>query len=1086
MTGATGALPLAPPEVGALVQVRSRRWLVERVRKSEVGSPTVALACADEDAQGQTLEVFWNHEPDRRLLEDEGWSRLGEKGFDRPRQFAAFLNTLRWNLVTATDPRLFQAPFRAGIKVDAYQMEPLRKALRLPRVNLFLADDTGLGKTIEAGLIARELLVRRRARFLVVATPPSVLDQWKREMEERFGLAFEVLDRAFYTRMRRERGFGVNPWRTHSRSLVSHHLLRDPAYSDPLRERLGEFEAGSLLILDEAHHAAPSGGGRYGIETKFTRAVRDLAPRFQHRLFLSATPHNGHSNSFSALLELLDHHRFTRGVPVRGKADLEPVMVRRLKEDIRETQRDFPERRVVKLEISGLDEDAPELVLSRLLEQYRRLREQRFADASKKARASAGLLTVGLQQRLLSSIEAFARSLQVHRKWVARHEGGEAVVAAEVREGFLRPPDADDERAELTDEEAAREERADIEAASAAGQSGLPPAAREHELLDRMSQVAEEARHRPEAKTRRLLEWVRENQCPGLPDPGAPPPEPPALWNERRLLIFTENREGTRRHLEHTLRAAVAGTDRGADRIEVLTGLTGPDRRKEIRERFNADPTEEPLRILIATDAAREGLNLQAHCADLFHFDLPWNPARIEQRNGRIDRKLQPQTTVRCHYFVLTQRAEDRVLEVLVKKTETIQRELGSMARVLAEDLETKLREKGIPHSGVQHLAQHLEDSAPAVDRRTTADAEMEGIRKRREALEEEINGCRKILHRSREHSGFDPGSFRQTISEALALRGADRLKKARAEDSAETWVFPRLDEGVASDPAWVGIMDSLRRPRKRKQKLADWRRKEPVRPVVFEDVGRLDNGAVHLHLEHRVAERLLARFRTQGFLHHDLARACLVQTRDSIPRVVLLGRLCLYGNQAERLHEELVWASARWTDPSVRKERALRPEGRQAQKQTRELLFRSLEDARGPGSDRLVASLLDTAERDITELRPYLDRLSQELAEAAEKRLVARGDEEARGLRRVLDSQLERVREKLAERENGGRRLLFRDLELREQKQLQRDITAWERAIPRLEADLSDEPQRIRESYRVRARRMEPMGVVYLWPDTG
>ena len=151
-------------------------------------SPLVRLACADDDAQGQALDVFWDYELDRRILEEEGWRDLAAKGFDAPRQFAAFLHTLRWNCVTATDPNLFQAPFRAGIKIDAYQMEPLRKALRLPRVNLFIADDTGLGKTIEAGLIARELLLRKKAKTIVVAAPPSVLEQWKAELEERFGL----------------------------------------------------------------------------------------------------------------------------------------------------------------------------------------------------------------------------------------------------------------------------------------------------------------------------------------------------------------------------------------------------------------------------------------------------------------------------------------------------------------------------------------------------------------------------------------------------------------------------------------------------------------------------------------------------------------------------------------------------------------------------------------------------------------------------------------------------------------------------------------------------------------------------------
>jgi hypothetical protein len=209
----SATLPERLPEPGELVQVRSRRWLVEEVVAPSVPghSAIVKLACADDDAQGQALDVFWGHEPDRLILEEEGWGNLAALGFDPPRTFAAFLHTLRWNCVTATDPNLFQSPFRAGIKIDAYQMEPLRKALRLPRVSLFIADDTGLGKTIEAGLIARELLLRRKAKTIVVATPPSVIEQWKAELEERFGLVFEILDRTYLTRMRRERGFGVNP-----------------------------------------------------------------------------------------------------------------------------------------------------------------------------------------------------------------------------------------------------------------------------------------------------------------------------------------------------------------------------------------------------------------------------------------------------------------------------------------------------------------------------------------------------------------------------------------------------------------------------------------------------------------------------------------------------------------------------------------------------------------------------------------------------------------------------------------------------------------------------------------------------------
>ncbi|MBU6336135.1 MAG: DEAD/DEAH box helicase, partial [Chloroflexi bacterium] len=529
MHASSRALPLHAPTPGDLVQVRSRRWLVEDVVAAPMpGQPTlVQLAGADDDAQGQVLEVYWEYELDRRILQAEGWEQLAARGFDAPRQFAAFLHTLRWNCVTATDPSLFQAPFRAGITIDAYQMEPLRKALRLPRVTLLIADDTGLGKTIEAGLIARELLLRKKVRTIVVAAPPSVLEQWKAELEERFGLVFELLDRAYLARMRRERGFGVNPWRTHSRFLVSHRLLIDPVYADPMREWLGSLLPGSLLILDEAHHAAPASGGRYGIESRFTRAVRDLAGRFEHRLFLSATPHNGHSNSFATLLELLDPYRFTRGVAVRGKdarKSLDDVMVRRLKEDIRAVQGGFPQRVVRRIDIDGLPDDAPELVLSRLLDEYRTAREQRFAQAPARAQAAAGLLVVGLQQRLLSSIEAFARSLKVHRATVARQWGqGQAPAATsaaadERARHFTTAPDADDERAEWSAEMQDAEDATDVAVVTATAEAAAPPPhdaaaaacwRHEQDILDRMQAVAEQSRHLPDAKLRGLIDWLR-------------------------------------------------------------------------------------------------------------------------------------------------------------------------------------------------------------------------------------------------------------------------------------------------------------------------------------------------------------------------------------------------------------------------------------------------------------------------------------------------------------------------------------------------------------------------------------------------
>ena len=193
--------------------------------------------------------------------------------------------------------------------------------------------------------------------------------QWQEELEAKFGLAFTIIDRDYLSILRRERGYGANPWAAGSRFLISHSLMSDETYVAGLRDLLGDFRPRALLILDEAHHAAPASGSRYAVDSQFTKAIRGLAERFEHRLFLSATPHNGHSNSFSALLEILDPQRFTSGVPVKPR-ELDPVMVRRLKSDLRYFGAKFPERKVEAFVIKALPQDAPELLLSRMLLKY--------------------------------------------------------------------------------------------------------------------------------------------------------------------------------------------------------------------------------------------------------------------------------------------------------------------------------------------------------------------------------------------------------------------------------------------------------------------------------------------------------------------------------------------------------------------------------------------------------------------------------------------------------------------------------------------------------------------------------------------
>lgn len=1088
------------PVPGQIARVRQRLYLVEStVPAPKHGDSTlVSLSCVEDDAQGQLLDVLWEQEIDSEVKTGEAWDVIARKGFDPSKLFAAYLNSLRWNCVTSTDPRLFQSPFRAGIKLDAYQLEPLRKALRLPRVNLFIADDVGLGKTIEAGLIARELLLRKKAREVLVCCPPSMLLQWKDELETRFGLTFEILDKEYMKRVRRERGFGVNPWSTHSRFLVSHRLLIDEAYTAPLRDWLGDFRSGTLLILDEAHHAAPSSGQRYAIDSQITRAVRDLAHRFEHRLFLSATPHNGHSNSFSALLEILDPQRFCRGVPVTKKS-LDDVMVRRLKDDIREIQGGFPKRHVVQLDITDLSESAPELKVSALLDEYRRLREQRLSGETRRKQASAGLLITGLQQRLLSSIEAFARTLRVHRKTVKRqwdaaqsdqpHEAPTTSVGADM---FTAPVGNDDDRALLPEEALQAEEELQVSALTDAAAGPLTDAKakelflQEQKLLDQMTEIAEEYRALPDARILRLIEWIREHQCPGLLKSGKSAGQP-AEWNDTRVIIFTEY-DDTKRYLHQQLSAAIAETDRADDRIAIFHGPTPIEEREAIKHAFNANPSKHPLRILIATDAAREGLNLQAHCWNLFHFDVPWNPSRMEQRNGRIDRKLQPRDDVYCHYFVYRQRPEDRILSCLVRKTETIKRELGSLAQVIDDRLTTMLK-GGIRRDSVAALEKEIEAADLPADHRQAVDEELEATRERQDALRKQIDGLRTLLDDSQKSIGLDEKHFRAAISSALELVGADPLKPDASDgEGSPRCTFPALDQRDGADPSWADTMDTLRVPRARDQKPWEWRRQSPIRPVVFQDPGTVTDEVVHLHLEHRIVQRLLGRFTAQGFVYHDLSRACLAQTKDAIPRVVLLGRLCLYGPGAARLHEELIPVTARWSDPKIRKGE-LTPYARDSETKTLSLLDEALISGTGQKIDQQILKQLQaSAPKDIEELLTHLQTRGAEYAADARKKLVERGQAEAKAMREILETQKKYIADTIAKHDKKDMRQRTLDFgELQEElRQLESNRRYWDKRLTALESELKTEPDRIRDVYDVKATRIEPIGLVYLWPVTG
>jgi hypothetical protein len=345
------------------------------------------------------------------------------------------------------------------------------------------------------------------------------------------------------------------------------------------------------------------------------------------------------------------------------------------------------------------------------------------------------------------------------------------------------------------------------------------------------------------------------------------------------------------------------------------------------------------------------------------------------------------------------------------------------------------------------------------------------------------------MLEKSQQWLNLDDRHFRDAISASLVLMGAQPLSpidaaKAAEDPSTAQWFLPALDEREGADPSWATTLDTLRPPRGRKQKLWEWRRETSIRPVIFRDSGTLDADSVHLHLEHRVVQRLLGRFMAQGFVHHELTRACVVLTDDAKPKVLALGRLSLYGDGASRLHDEVVAVAADWSDPSSRGRSKLRPMLQSEKKEVLALLEDSLATPRLRAVPEAIhARLKACAQQDVAELIPHLERRASDLVDRAVRDLEKRGDKEATAMVEILRNQRTRILNHQKELESPQQMLPFA---ADERRQVEADKRHWARRLRLIEEEIKEEPGRIRGSYEIRATRVEPVGLVYLWPVSG
>jgi superfamily II DNA or RNA helicase len=810
----SGTLLPPAPEPGQVVNVRGSTWAVADVRRQGLPrSPAdegaahlthvVSLQSLEEDRLGEELAVVWELEVGHTVAPDQGLPEsISADGFDDPNTLAAFVDAVRWGAVTSADADSYQAPFRSGANVEAYQLEPLRRALQASRTNLLLADDVGLGKTIEAGLVIQELLLRHRGRSVVIVCPPSLALKWQAEMRDKFGLDFVIVNRELMAEVRRSYGLNANPFRLFPRVIVSmswlpalraQRLLRD-VYADVRDTNTARRFAFDALVVDEAHHIAPaspsaaSGRRGYAIDSQRTTATRALAEKCEHRLFLSATPHNGYSESFTALLEMIDGRRFSRGASLDERA-LRDVTVRRLKTQL--TGKDFKPRQLKTIPFtpSG-DEQERFALLDRILAESARANGQGRA---------GDIVAMLLKKRFLSSPWSFARTLELYER---------AAVTG-------RLPDLDGEddyHQELLGSRQSDEEEGDAEhpefTALRRSKGSDPLVAATREETSRLVEWGYRYEHRPDSRLEALITFL-DAVC--RPDG--------TTWTNERVVVFTE--------YAATL-DWIAGvlTQRGyRDVLATIQGSTPIEEREDIRARFTEDPSKEGVRVLVATDSAGEGIDLQDHCHRLVNYDIPFNPSRLEQRIGRIDRYGQRHTPEIYHFApdssATTYAADLDFMRRIAVKVGTVAHDLGSVNQVIDAEVQQHFARVG----GTRKAKPAPPEAGEAIINRALAGG-ME-LNRRLTELSSTYDERKVAMH-------LTPGNARRVVDTALTLTAQPPLVEV-GDDRTDAPVF----EVPALGPAWQHALHGL-----------DTRLQPGVwRSVTFDDraaQGRTD--LVHIH----------------------------------------------------------------------------------------------------------------------------------------------------------------------------------------------------------------------------------------------
>ncbi|MGW3314387.1 DISARM system SNF2-like helicase DrmD [Streptomyces fungicidicus] len=1070
---ATGAAasPQRLPAEGELVEVRGQQWAVARVEPSalkeeETAGPadpgparTATLVHLESVANGRfgdTLSVIWEVEPGRRVLERGSLPDASTGRFDAPSRLAAFLDAVRWSAVASADVRTLQAPFRSGVAVEPYQLEPVARAVRAPRVNLLLADDVGLGKTIEAGLVAQELLLRGRAQRVMIVCPAGLTLKWRDEMAEKFGLDFTIVDAEACARLRRTHGTAANPFRVHSLTIVSLPWLRGPKAQrlldevlptgDDTRREDGARRFFDLLVLDEAHHVAPAAPKQvYAVDSQQTKLIRRLVPHFEHRLFLSATPHNGYSESYTALLELIDNQRFARGMEPDEQARKETV-IRRLKSSVTDRHGNprFRSRDTRELAVEYTPEERE---VHALLTAFAELRKKRMTPKARGGRRAADLVTLLLKKRLFSSPAAFLHTVGIYLSHLEDTEGRPRAAALDVPDWMEDFPEL---VAELDDEELA-----EAEDGALTRSTSLTPQedGEELRLLRAMHDWALTHEAAADSKAEKLISAMKA-VC--IPDG--------KHWTNERVVVFTEYRD-TQRWLVDLLRQEGL-TDGG--RVAQLHGGMSAEEREDIRLAFQAHPAtdEGRVRILIATDAAGEGIDLQKHCHRLVNYDIPFNPNKLEQRIGRVDRWGQRHDVEITHFIGAGwQRAEagsyEADLEFLSRVAQKIAvtaQDLGEVNAVLADAVQRRMSGDTTPvdidNAKAKRIPGRRTGGTVAAEQNVTAQAKR---------LAEQYDTTVDVL-------GLTPANVKRVVDTALDLSHQLPLTPYYSED---------FDEPLWEVPPLAGTWERATRG------LAHKLRPGERRPVTFDPKiaaqGRDD--VVLAHLKHplvALSTQLLtaAVSNTETARLHRVTAVVSDDPRMETSLVSAYARYVLVGTDGTPLHEEVLWAGGWFGDRSrFRRWNSVEAQG--------EVLAAALDS--GADASHLGAQLAEEWERLEKPLYDSLAARARERGDSLRDRLAERRAEDERRITATLDRFEAQCRAKLKEEGDGDdeQMALFgtREITTAEERQYQQDRERWQQRLDNLPVERERELARIADRYRDPRAHLFPAAVVFVIP---